>query len=608
LHQKLNEPRSFDYSRKLAWDDRLRMPQFRFARDAARHKDEDPVKAAVEEVEAREAVMTFVLGLVAEPVPNAYTPHPDTDRQAEIKGRQVLDKFNCAGCHMIRAGVYDFKLTDDAREELASSYKAAKSEIDAGYDEFYKNHNAWTGAEQKRTDRLRVFGLQWNRDKGKLRPTQAVRFEDKDNGVRNIPSGTLLSLPADSLMQLTSQAGPLDPTPYGGYFGDLLMGDGGPGSYMNSHPNLPSGPAEEVRRAVLPPPLHREGEKVQPGWLQRFLRDPKPIRPPERMLLRMPKFNMSDEEIDAIVRYFIAVDRLENPGASTTNAWLPPEQLNVEFWQKRNAEYLKKLGDKLKKREEDETLQDPLKNFIEFRIVPEIPGLLEQKKAQVLVQEDVIKKLKDDKTASDKDKEAAETKLKQLKDEQKSLEERVNDLKKDPDKAREAETKKALPEYVQRWKSNETYATDAYHLLVSRSTKDTTCLKCHNIAENEASDRQGPTLFFRKDQMLFQTAAGGSQQSEGEAYIASERLRPEWVQRWVAQPKRLHGYDTPMVQVFLKDPTDLQKRLFEADDKADPTKAQADRITALRDVLMNTPPVADLPPNRFYRPKIEGQK
>src|SRR5262249_17878135 len=35
LHQKLMEPRSYDYHRPLAWDDRLRMPQFRFARGAA---------------------------------------------------------------------------------------------------------------------------------------------------------------------------------------------------------------------------------------------------------------------------------------------------------------------------------------------------------------------------------------------------------------------------------------------------------------------------------------------------------------------------------------------------------------------------------------------
>jgi len=32
LHQKLVEPRSYDFNRIRTWDDRLRMPQFKFAR------------------------------------------------------------------------------------------------------------------------------------------------------------------------------------------------------------------------------------------------------------------------------------------------------------------------------------------------------------------------------------------------------------------------------------------------------------------------------------------------------------------------------------------------------------------------------------------------
>src|SRR5207248_7020682 len=68
---------------------------------------------AREEAEAREAVMTFILGLVAEPVPAKYLNDPTPDRLAEIKGRQVLDKFNCAGCHQVRAGVYEIIRNDE---------------------------------------------------------------------------------------------------------------------------------------------------------------------------------------------------------------------------------------------------------------------------------------------------------------------------------------------------------------------------------------------------------------------------------------------------------------------------------------------------------------
>src|SRR5262249_12664382 len=93
LYQKLSEPRSYDFDRMRAWDDRARMPQFRFAR-AVPKEGEAPeafeARRMQEEAEAREAVMTFILGLVAEPIPTRYIPAPPPDRLAEIKGRQVL--------------------------------------------------------------------------------------------------------------------------------------------------------------------------------------------------------------------------------------------------------------------------------------------------------------------------------------------------------------------------------------------------------------------------------------------------------------------------------------------------------------------------------------
>src|SRR5262249_39175111 len=124
LHLKLMEPRSFDYHRPRTWEDRLRMPQFRFsrshrrpgesaeefqARQARESKGEYDAQADRDEAEARDAVMTFVLGLVGEAVPLRYINQPSNDRLAEVKGRQVLDKFNCAGCHQIRPDVIEFK-------------------------------------------------------------------------------------------------------------------------------------------------------------------------------------------------------------------------------------------------------------------------------------------------------------------------------------------------------------------------------------------------------------------------------------------------------------------------------------------------------------------
>ena len=61
----------------------------------------------------------------------------------------------------------------------------------------------------------------------------------------------------------------------------------------------------------LPPPLVGEGNKVQSGWLHKFLLNPHTIRP--SAVLRMPKFNFHSSEAAALVNYFAAVDGADYP-------------------------------------------------------------------------------------------------------------------------------------------------------------------------------------------------------------------------------------------------------------------------------------------------------
>lgn len=60
-----------------------------------------------------------------------------------------------------------------------------------------------------------------------------------------------------------------------------------------------------------PPPLFKEGQKVQTDWLYRFLKNPDQIR--YSPVLRMPRFNMSDEEALILANYFAAADKVEYP-------------------------------------------------------------------------------------------------------------------------------------------------------------------------------------------------------------------------------------------------------------------------------------------------------
>ena len=97
--------------------------------------------------------MTFILGLVAEPIPLKYLNTPGPDRLAEVKGRQVLEKFNCTGCHQVRPGVYEFKPTKDTLDALEKTYQNYEKN-NAKKDHVFPGHNAWTGLPQPWPDRL----------------------------------------------------------------------------------------------------------------------------------------------------------------------------------------------------------------------------------------------------------------------------------------------------------------------------------------------------------------------------------------------------------------------------------------------------------------------
>ena len=73
---------------------------------------------------------------------------------------------------------------------------------------------------------------------------------------------------------------------------------------------LTGGDRDKARQAAVPP-LYKEGVKVQTPWLYRFLKNPERLR--YFTVLRMPRFNMSDDEAQTLANYFAAVDNAPFP-------------------------------------------------------------------------------------------------------------------------------------------------------------------------------------------------------------------------------------------------------------------------------------------------------
>jgi mono/diheme cytochrome c family protein len=304
LWQKLRMPRSFDYqtTRNKRYDERLRMPKF-------------PFNAA-----EREAVMTFVLGLTNEAPAERYIYKPSPRQEAIVQGRHVLDKYNCAGCHMLDMERWDIAFAPDWFEEppTVNDYPflvppVTDNEVKASLTPDRRGllHARLHGmpSRDETTGVPRFVDL----DGVPIEPddTESEAFYEFDLYQHAVVSGALRRVGQEKLQIAAKpdRSGPAEGKAYPGLGGDLAK-------YLYSRviaEEKKVNPAAVATEAWgwLPPPLHHEGDKVQTDWLHDFLMDPTALRP--AVVMRMPNFHMSSDEASKLVNYFAAQVDAEFP-------------------------------------------------------------------------------------------------------------------------------------------------------------------------------------------------------------------------------------------------------------------------------------------------------
>jgi hypothetical protein len=301
IYQKLRDPRSYDYRKteNKKYNERLRMPKFPFG------------------FGDREAVITFVLGLVADPPSEKYIYQPTESRKAILDGERVLKKYNCAGCHVLEPQKWAIRYEPDRFGEQPATKTYPFIETHVPTDEL---------ADSLKTDLsgLRhavVTGMPTVDDTG-----AALGYDDYGDPVEDDLeyNPTKLEFPFDiwrpaaldgdvyevgvlPLNLTASEIGQKYQT-RGGFLSRYLL----PRVVAREKQVNPAAKGAEAWGWV-PPPLIGEGAKVQTDWLHQFLLNPFPIRP--AVVLRMPKFNMSTTEATQLVNYFAAVDNVEYPYA-----------------------------------------------------------------------------------------------------------------------------------------------------------------------------------------------------------------------------------------------------------------------------------------------------
>ena len=302
LYQKLHRPRSYDFKKTnedlKTWDERLRMPQFAWANDPK----------AVEEI------MTFVLGLTAERIGSRYLPKSKyTPRQnALAHGAKVLNRYNCSACHVLEMPKY----TVEAGTPLTEALTDLRTNLRASYS-------------NRANDFLTAFypTLTYDEktplDPDKIETSLKLTPEDgKPITIEGMPIGQFEDELTVSLWQPVTIRG------YTFNVGDTVTlnakkvkktdADGGNFAWLYATATAERTGAEfSALWNRLPPPLLREGKKVQTPWLKAFLKDPYPLRP--AVNLRMPQFHFKTDdgspgdETSGLSNYFAAKEGAEFP-------------------------------------------------------------------------------------------------------------------------------------------------------------------------------------------------------------------------------------------------------------------------------------------------------
>ena len=275
LYQKLHRPRSYDYlkdkEKYKTWDDRLRMPQFAWANDPA----------AVEEV------MTFILGLTGEKIGSKYLAKANYNevQTALAKGGKVLNRYNCTGCHVLEMPKFSIPEGTKVAEAFTDFKANVQVLLHGRNNDLHRRDLSPADLRSQEEARCRQH---------RGRAGLCTKDDGKPVTIEGMPIGLFEN-------ELTVQL--WKPVTIRGYtfnVGDNVTLDqtkvqktpavGGDFAWLfSTYPQERTGTSFESFWNRLPPPLVREGNKVQTPWFALFLRDPYAIRPAAQ--LRMPRFH-----------------------------------------------------------------------------------------------------------------------------------------------------------------------------------------------------------------------------------------------------------------------------------------------------------------------------
>ena len=236
-------------------------------------------------------------------------------------GERIIARYGCFGCHII-AG---FEKTSPIGVELTEEGSKLVERLDFGYLEHEIPHTLPAWVKQKLLE-PRIF----DRDKPSKKPEELLRmgkfhFSDGEAEaiVTAVMSFTKEQIPLAAQKQLSAderyvEQGRRLVRSHNCQGCHQIGAKGGTISAVIESQLQASGGEILQAQALSPPMLYNdkskigEGARVHTDWLHGFLKDPsKRVRP--WLQVRMPSFEFSEEDLNAITRYFAAQDKVPYP-------------------------------------------------------------------------------------------------------------------------------------------------------------------------------------------------------------------------------------------------------------------------------------------------------
>lgn len=233
------------------------------------------------------------------------------------KGREIVNKRGCYGCHAIKG----FENAERIGPELTPFALKTPNEMFFGdtlnKDAPVKVEDTWEDWTRNKlkapnvydTDRVKHLMPTFNWRDPKEIEALLVFLKGQDKVKAKAP----WYQEWDARVQAMSR---------GAYLADMYNCNAchiieGKGGTVRAHIQVES---------LAPPNLASVGRKVKPDWLFHFLQNPTPVRP--WLKIRMPSFNLSDEDFGTIIRYFQGIDNYDRPFMSETHVSTDPQRLN----------------------------------------------------------------------------------------------------------------------------------------------------------------------------------------------------------------------------------------------------------------------------------------